>query len=80
VPLAYVLCFEKHEGLVGIWRGLAIGYAVVTLVTGSAALRTDWDEMAKQAVARCAEQQDQDEEEGKQKQKHGLGLGPGEQP
>jgi hypothetical protein len=29
VPVAYVLCFQEHEGLIGIWRGLVIGTVLI---------------------------------------------------
>jgi MATE family multidrug resistance protein len=45
VPLAYVFTFRCGMGLLGLWKGLTVGYAVITLITGVAALRTDWDQV-----------------------------------
>ena len=54
VPLAYVFAFEVKavKGLLGLWLGMAVGYAVVTLIAGIALVRGDWEKVAAEAMQR----------------------------
>ena len=51
IPLAWAFTVKYNEGLLGLWTALMIGYATVTLITGSSALRSDWRAIGGRAVA-----------------------------
>ena len=41
------------KGLFGLWAGMAVGYTVVTLIVMVAVYRSDWAQIAKDAIARA---------------------------
>merc|ERR1712185_148619 len=42
VPASYLLSQRAGLGLVGLWIGLSLGYAVITVIAGAALWRSDW--------------------------------------
>lgn len=45
---------EAGLGLIGLWFGMAAGYAVVALIGGIAVLRSDWEQIVAAAAERSA--------------------------
>lgn len=54
VPLALVFSFVLKKDLLWLWIAMVCGYAVVTLIAGIAAYRTDWEACVAAAAARSA--------------------------
>lgn len=54
LPLGAHLAFRGGMGVAGLWYGLAVGLACVSLALIVALSRTDWEARAREAVARCA--------------------------
>ncbi|OQR88220.1 Multidrug/Oligosaccharidyl-lipid/Polysaccharide (MOP) Flippase Superfamily [Achlya hypogyna] len=52
VPAAYVLSQWQGMGLLGIWSGMALGYAITTAIGVYYAGLSDWPKEAAKAVAR----------------------------
>ena len=53
LPASYLLGFVADQGLLGLWYGLCIGYATVTLVCATAAYRSDWQQCVLEALRRA---------------------------
>ena len=53
IPVSYVLAFTAGQGLFGLWVGLCVGYAFVTVIVGVAAYRSDWDACVVDALKRA---------------------------
>ena len=79
VPLAYVFAFPMGDGLIGLWYGMTIGYIVVSLIAGAAAVLSDWRMCSVQAMIRSlkhkagegqgkGEEEDGEEEEGEEEE------------
>lgn len=59
-PLAYVFGLRDGHGLLGLWWGMTIGYAVVTLIAAIGVLSIDWHAVARTARARVEAQREDD--------------------
>jgi MATE family multidrug resistance protein len=60
VPTSWVLSHAKHHGLVGIWLGLVAGYAVITVLSSIACVRSDWAKLSEDAVKRSQDSKTSD--------------------
>ena len=52
VPAVYALTYYWRDDLVGLYTGMAIGYAAVTILYGTIVATCDWDYYAQLAVER----------------------------
>lgn len=54
VPTSWTLSHVQHHGLVGIWLGLVAGYAVITVLSLVACVKSDWTKLSARAVERSS--------------------------
>ncbi|RHZ14086.1 hypothetical protein DYB31_000948 [Aphanomyces astaci] len=59
VPTAYLVGIHWHVGLLGVWIGMSIGYAVTTAVTLYGAITANWEAEADKAVLRSKAKHEQ---------------------
>ena len=63
VPLSYLFAFVLGQGLLGLWYAMCIGYSVVTLVSGMAALLSDWKRSSVEAMLRSEKKKETEAQE-----------------
>jgi multidrug resistance protein, MATE family len=56
VPCSYIFAFVLDQDLIGLWYGLVLGYAVVTILSGYFTYTSNWNELAIKAYNRSQSQ------------------------
>lgn len=66
MPLGFVFTKVMDLGLAGIWYALILGYAVATILSVVAMLRSDWQAIEAAAVARSKHETEEETAEAKE--------------
>ena len=61
VPLAYVFAFTLGDGLIGLWYGMTLGYIVISVIAGWAAVTSDWRRCSVEAMVRSRDKKEHGE-------------------